>query len=107
MLPHNSITDYSGASIQYNNVLSDATIRATTGIANSRIFRQEYIKQMNESLAMTLLLTKFKDHYTDHDSGVLVFVSALLFPLTYGFSHTFEIINFKTFIYAPTFLSHH
>ena len=44
------------------------------------------------------------DNYIDYDSDASVFMSALLFPLTCVLSDISKIIDFRTSIYASTFL---
>ena len=88
MLAHNSVIDHSGADVLHNNILNEKTIRAATGITNSKIFGREYIMKLNDSIAMTMLQTKFMDAYIDYGSDAGVFMSTLLFPLTCGFSDT-------------------
>ena len=43
---------------------------------------------INDSIALTMLYTKFIDDYIDYDSDDDIFMSVLLFPLTYGFGAT-------------------
>ena len=43
---------------------------------------------INDSIALTMLYTKFIDDYIGYDSDAGVFMSVLLFPLTCGFSDT-------------------
>ena len=71
LLAHNSVIDHSGTSILHNNILNESTIRAATGLTNGTIFRQEYIMQLNDLLAMTTLQTKFMDDYTDNGYEML------------------------------------
>ena len=56
---------------------------------------------------MTMLQTKFIEYYIDSDSDVGVFMSTLLFPLTCGFSDTYEIVDFKACLYASIYLNHY
>ena len=88
MLAHNSVIDHSGAAVLHSNMLNEKTIRAATGITNNKIFGREYIMKLNDSIAMTMLQTKFMDYYLYSDSDAGVFMSTLLFPLTCGFSDT-------------------
>ena len=52
---------------------------------------------------MTMVQTKFMDNYIDYDSGI--FMIALLFPLTGGFSDVPEIYDFKFYLHASIFLN--
>ena len=79
LLTHNSVIDHSGAGVLCNNTLNEATIRAATGLSNSTIFRHEYIMKLNDSIAMTMLQTKFMDNCIDFDSDVGVYISSLYF----------------------------
>ena len=54
-MPHNNVTDHSGADVPCKNTLSETTIRTTFDIMNSTIFTQEYIMQLNDLFAMTVL----------------------------------------------------
>ena len=79
---------------------------SVTGLTNSTIFRQEYIMQLNDSTATTMLQTKFMDDCIGHDSDVDVFMSALRFPLTCSFSNIPEIDDSKARLYASIFINH-
>ena len=68
MLTHNSAIDHSDADVLHKNALNEASIRAATDLSNSNIFKHEYIMQINDAVAMTMLQTKFVDDYIDHDS---------------------------------------
>ena len=61
---------------------------------------------INDSIALTMLYTNFIDDYIGYDSDAGVFMSILLFPLTYGFGATSYIVNFKICLYASIFLNH-
>ena len=56
---HESIIDHNSASVLYRNILNEAYVQAATGLTNSKIFKQEYIMQLNDVVAMTMLQTKF------------------------------------------------
>ena len=59
MLVHNSVIDHNGVDILHNNILNEVTMRVSTGLYNSKIFRHEYIMQLNNAVDMTILQTKF------------------------------------------------
>ena len=56
---------------------------------------------------MIMLQSKFMNKYIDYESDVSVYISALLFPLTGGFSDVPEIYDFKVYLHASIFLNHH
>ena len=107
LLTHNSVIDNSGVNMLHNNILNEVTLQAATGLANRKIFRQEYTMQLNDSTAMAMFQTKLMHNYIDYDFDTNVFMSALLFPLTCGFSDTSYIVNFKASIYASIFINHY
>ena len=63
--------------------------------------------KLNDSIAMTMLQTKFMDNFLNYNADTDVFMCALLFPLTCGFSDTSEIVNFKVCLYASAFFNHY
>ena len=63
--------------------------------------------QLNDSLVIVMLQTKFMDDYIDYDSDAGVFMSALLFPLTCGYSDISEIYDFKACLHASISLNHY
>ena len=52
-----------------------------------------------------MLQTKFMDDYIDYNSDVGAFMSTLLFPLTFAFCDTSEIVDFKACLYASIYLN--
>ena len=63
--------------------------------------------QLNDSLAMTLLETKFMDDYLAYNSNANIFMSYLLLALTCAFSNISKIVNFRTSIQVSTFFNHY
>ena len=59
MLAHESMINHSGADVLHNNILNEATMRSATGLSNSKIFKQEYIMQINDAVAMITLKYNF------------------------------------------------
>ena len=104
---HDSVIDHSGTDLLHNNIINEASIQTATGLSNSNIFQQEYIMQLNDVVTMTTLQSKFLDDYMDHDSDAGVLMSTLLFPLTFAFSDTSEIVDFKACLCTSIYLNHY
>ena len=99
--------DHSGADVLHNNILNVVTIRAATSLSNSNIFKHKYIMQLNDVVAMTTLQTIFMDDYMDHNSDAGVLMSTILFPLTFAFSDTSKIVDFKACLCTSIYLNHY
>ena len=56
---------------------------------------------------MTMLQTKFVDNYLAYGSNVSVFMSALLLPMTRGYSNISKINNCRTSMHVFTFLNYY
>ena len=63
--------------------------------------------QLNDVVTMTTLQSKFLDDYMDHDSDAGALMSTLLFPLTFAFSDTSEIVDFKACLCTSIYLNHY
>ena len=79
MLAQDNVINHSSTSVLHNNILNVVTIRATTDLSNSNILKHEYIMQLNDAVAMTMLQTKFIDNYIYYESDAGVFMSDLFF----------------------------
>ena len=58
LLEHDSIINHSGVYVLHNNILNEVIIWAATVLTNDNIFKHEYIMQLNDAVAMTMLQSK-------------------------------------------------
>ena len=59
MLAHESMINHSGADVLHNNILNEATMQSAISLSNSKEFKHEYIMQLNDTVAMAMLKSKF------------------------------------------------
>ena len=59
MLAHDSVIEHSGSDVLHSHILNEATTQAATGLSNSKIFKHEYIMQLNDAVAMAMLKSEF------------------------------------------------
>ena len=63
--------------------------------------------QLNDTVVITMLQTNFMNDYKDNESDAKIFMSTLLFPLTFAFRNTSKIVDFKACLYASIHLNHY